>query len=76
MEFLLLSDIMKFHFWIFIIFLIPTSGCLGWGDGIEISSEIQEEPLRIVFESPTLDRSEDLGATVNLDEKLRTSPSY
>ena len=65
---------MKHHLWISIIFLIPTSGCLGWGEDVEISSEIQEDPLRIVFESPTLDRSEDLGATVNLDEKLRTSP--
>ena len=65
---------MKHHLWISIILLIPTSGCLGWGEDVEISSEIQEEPLRIVFESPTLDRSEDLGATVNLDEKLRTSP--
>ncbi|MEC9174414.1 MAG: hypothetical protein VX804_05035 [Candidatus Thermoplasmatota archaeon] len=74
MEFLLLSDIMKFHLWISIIFLIPTSGCLGWGEDVEISSGIQEEPLRIVFESPTLDRSEDLGATVKLDEQLRTSP--
>ena len=38
----------------------PTSGCLGWGEDVEISSEIQEEPLRIVFESPTLDRQKIL----------------
>ena len=74
MEFLLLSDLMKYHLWISIILFLPTSGCLGWGEDIEITSDLQNDSLRIVFESPTLNRSEDLGAVINLDEQLRTSP--
>tara|TARA_B100000287_G_scaffold402691_1_gene423846 strand:- start:62 stop:673 length:612 start_codon:yes stop_codon:yes gene_type:complete len=65
---------MKFHLWISVILLIPTSGCLGWDEGMEIPSDMQEESLRIVFESPTLDRSEDLGDKISLDEQLQTSP--
>ena len=75
MEYQLLSDNMKLRLWIcIIIFFIPTSGCLGWGDDIEVSSDIQQEPTRIVFESPTLDRSEDFGPVISLDERLSTSP--
>ena len=56
------------------ILFIPTSGCLGWGQDIDVPSDIQEEPTRIVFDSPTLDRSEDLGAVIKLDERLSASP--
>ena len=75
MEYQLLSDNMKLRLLIcIIIFFIPTSVCLGWGDDIEVSSDIQQEPTRIVFESPTLDRSEDFGPVISLDERLSTSP--
>ncbi len=65
---------MKIHWWIFVIFLTPTSGCLGWSETMEASPDVQEEPLRIVFESPTLDRSEDLGDKISLENQLQTSP--
>tara|TARA_B100001113_G_scaffold353493_1_gene358060 strand:+ start:860 stop:1498 length:639 start_codon:yes stop_codon:yes gene_type:complete len=73
MVFQLHSDFMKIQTLFVLVIILPISGCLGWDESPEINPVDENNVSRIVFSSPTLDRSEDLGSSLSLEDELSES---